>query len=284
MRAFIAVATERNFTRAADRLCMSQPALSRAIAQLEHLLGERLVDRTHQTVTLTTAGGRLLPHARLVVASLQYAVSAARGEASRIRLGFTWDSSFAELPLIVQDFEQRNAGAAVDLVRLDKPFSGLTDGCCDLEFVRDFESREGIDSTLLFREPSVVALPVDHRLGGKSVIDVADLRDELSVVVIGNLPPVDRTALVSSNAEIISVANIDEWLIAIAARRGIGVIEKSIADFHGHPQVRITALRNGPLAALHVAWLRTAQRVDSDALIQIALKLTDRRRQFRSVS
>lgn len=278
MRAFIAVAAEQNFTRAAEQLCMSQPALSRTIAQMEHLLGERLVHRSHQTVTLTSAGTRLLPHARSVVESLRHAVSAARGEVPQLRVGFTWDSCFEEIPLIVQAYEQAGPWAEIELTGLDEPFSGLRDGRCDLEFIRDFEQPDAMRGSLLFREPRVVALPADHVLAGKPEIDAEDIRYETSVVAIGDHPRVDLSAFVPGNVDVVKVQNIDEWLIAIAAGRGIALVGKSVADFHRHPQIHIATLRNSPSTSLHVAWLNAGRSEESDLLVRLALKLTRPRR------
>src|SRR4051795_5682508 len=70
LRAFVAVAEELNFTRAAQRLHLAQQALSAQIQQLETRVGERLFDRTTRSVALTEAGERLLPHARAVLAAL----------------------------------------------------------------------------------------------------------------------------------------------------------------------------------------------------------------------
>src|SRR5437763_13996014 len=70
LRAFVAVAKELNFTRAASRLHLAQQALSAQVRQLETRVGERLFDRTTRSVALTEAGERLLPHARATLAAL----------------------------------------------------------------------------------------------------------------------------------------------------------------------------------------------------------------------
>jgi DNA-binding transcriptional LysR family regulator len=273
-RAFLAVATELNFTRAANRLCMSQPALSRCVAQLERLLGERLVHRTRQRVSLTPAGTRLLPHARLVLDSLRNAVRSAHGEATRLRVGFTTDSSFAEIPVIVQEFENDNPGIGIDLICLDRQFKGLASGLCDLEFVRDSKLGPHTDSTLLFQEPRVAALPCDHWLAGKAEIKMENISEEPIIVVVGSMPPLDFASLGLADAGIVSVNSIDAWMIAIGAGRGIGIIDKSVSDFHKHPRVRFAELRDGPLSSVWAAWPSNAHRAEGDALIKIALEMT----------
>jgi DNA-binding transcriptional LysR family regulator len=271
--AFLAVATELNFTRAANRLCMSQPALSRCVAQMERLLGERLVYRTRQQVSLTPAGERLLPHARMVLESLRNAVRAAHGEAARLRVGFTTDYSFAEIPVIVQAFENSYSNIDVDLICLDKQFNGLVSGLCDLEFVRGSRPGPNVGSTLLFQEPRVAALPCDHRLAGKAEIKMEDISEE-PFVVVGNMPSLDLAPLGLANASIISVDSIDAWMIAIGAGRGIGITDKSVADFHKHSRVWFAELQDGPLASVWAAWPINTHRTEIDILIRIALEVT----------
>jgi regulatory helix-turn-helix LysR family protein len=88
-RAFAAVARERSFTRAAERLLITQPALTRTIQQLEAALQVRLVDRTSRHVELTEAGTDFLEHAERVLGAVEQALAAARQQAT-VRLGFSW--------------------------------------------------------------------------------------------------------------------------------------------------------------------------------------------------
>jgi DNA-binding transcriptional LysR family regulator len=273
-RAFVAVATEMNFTRAAGRLCMSQPALSRTVAQFEHLLGERLVHRARRQVCLTPAGARLLPYARLVLESLQNAVRTATGEVARLRLGVTADSSFAEIPSIIHAFENSHSDIGVDLVCLDRQFKGLASGLCDLEFVRGARPGSHIHSTLLFQEPRMAALPCDHRLAGKAEIKIEDISDEPFVVMLGSMPSLDLAQLGLADAEIISVNSADVWMITIGAGRGIGIIDKSIAESRKHSRVWFAELHDSPPNSVWAARPSNAHRMECDTLIEIALEMT----------
>jgi DNA-binding transcriptional LysR family regulator len=282
-RAFLAVAAERNFTRAANRLYMSQPALSRCVAQLEHLLGERLVHRMRQQVTLTPAGARLLPHARMVLESLQNAVRAALGESTRLRVGFTTDSSFAEIPLIVRAFENSHPGIGVDFVGLDRQFEGLVNGLCDLEFVRGSSCGPNISSTLLFQEPRMAALPCDHGLAGKAGIKMEDISEEQFVVAVGSMPSLDLAPLGLAAAKIIPVNSIDAWMIAIGVGRGIGITDRSVADLHKSSCVWFAELRDSPPASVWAAWPSNAHCADCDILVKIAQEITKETRNEESL-
>jgi DNA-binding transcriptional LysR family regulator len=122
-----AVAEERNFTRAAERLQLTQPALSRTIAALERLLRTTLVFRNRRTVQLTAAGSRFLPHAQRVLAVLTEAVDAVGGDVPPLRVGFTWGSAEYTAP-IVRAFDQAHPGVRVDIRRYDDTLAGLADG------------------------------------------------------------------------------------------------------------------------------------------------------------
>src|SRR5262245_59478007 len=89
LRAFAAVAHHRSFTRAAEELLISQPALSRTVTQLESALSVRLLDRSSRHVELTKSGTEFLTHVEHVLAALDQALAAARREIT-IRLGFSW--------------------------------------------------------------------------------------------------------------------------------------------------------------------------------------------------
>ena len=107
-RQFLAVAEELHFGRAAQRLNMTQPPLTQAIAQLEALLALRLFDRTKRSVQLTAAGAALVPEARDLLARAQalpaYARASADGEAGRLRLAFVSTVGFDLLPHWVRAF------------------------------------------------------------------------------------------------------------------------------------------------------------------------------------
>src|SRR4029453_16109390 len=111
LRYFVAVAEERNFSRAARRLRMTQPPLSHAIRQLEPELGTKLFRRSSREVKLTEAGAALLEGAKRTLAEAEGAVAAARragaGELGSLRIGFSWSARFETLPKLGQAFRSQ---------------------------------------------------------------------------------------------------------------------------------------------------------------------------------
>src|SRR5689334_1027262 len=119
-RQFVALAETLHFGRAAQRLHMTQPPLTQAIAQLERLLGVRLFDRTKRSVKLTPAGDALLPQARELLARAlslpAQARAAAGGESGTLRLAFVSTVGFAQLPEWVRSFRAKHPQVQLELI------------------------------------------------------------------------------------------------------------------------------------------------------------------------
>ncbi|NML52515.1 LysR family transcriptional regulator [Streptomyces sp. R302] len=186
LRYFLAVAEELHFTRAAERLYVSQPALSKQIRALERQLGAPLFDRDRQGVRLTEVGTALLPHARAVLAAwdeAEHAVRTAREEASgTLVVGMsTSPGRGGLLPAIRSRFTEAHPRAAPRLRQIgwEDPTAGLADGSSDVAFVwLPLAGPERFRWVVVATEPRLVALPEGHPLAARARIDFAELLDE----------------------------------------------------------------------------------------------------------
>ena len=177
---FIAVAEELHFGRAAERLHMTQPPLSRQIQQLEHELGVQLIERSSRAVSLTAAGAAFLPDARRIVALAESAaLTVARvpaGDLGTVTVGFTGASARAVLPRLMQ--RAREILPDVRLVLREMVTSaqidGLAGGDLDLGIVRPPISRPGIATRPLHHERLVAAVPADHDLADVEHLAIED--------------------------------------------------------------------------------------------------------------
>jgi DNA-binding transcriptional LysR family regulator len=167
---FIAVAEELHFGRAAERLHMTQPPLSRQIQQLETELGVHLIDRTTRSVTLTPAGVAFLPEARRI---LQLAEGAAQtvkripaGDLGTVVVGFTAASAHAVLPRLLDSVREKLPDVKLDLREMVSAaqIEGLMTGELDLGMARPPLKRPGLVSRPLLHEQLVAALPGGHPL------------------------------------------------------------------------------------------------------------------------
>ncbi|MGW2699091.1 LysR family transcriptional regulator [Streptomyces sp. NPDC001340] len=186
LRYFVAVAEELHFTRAAERLYVSQPALSKQIRALERQLGAELLRRDQHGVALTAAGEALLPHARRVLAAWEEgaaAVEAAKAaQRSTLVVGMsTSPGRGGLLPAIRSRFTAAHPEATARLRQMswEDPTAGLADGSADVAFVwLPLPDEERYAWTVLAEEPRLVALPDTHPLAARAEIDFADLLDE----------------------------------------------------------------------------------------------------------
>lgn len=189
LRYFLAVAAERNFSRAAERLHMAQPPLSRQIQQLEQEVGAPLFDRNARPMALTDAGRLLYEHSMQVTRRMDELKEAMRGfvNANRARfvVGFVPSVLYARLPDIIRRF--RKAAPDVDLSLVEmmsiEQIVALKEGRIDVGFGRVRFEDPAIEREVLREEELVAALPIGHRLlKGERSIDLADLSDEAVIV------------------------------------------------------------------------------------------------------
>ncbi|MGS2809516.1 LysR family transcriptional regulator [Nocardia sp. MW-W600-9] len=184
LRYFVAVAEELNFTRAAQRLHVSQQGLSTQIKQLERTLEVALFARTTRTVELTTAGAVFLRDARAMLTGLGTAIERARsvhrGERDRLVLGLLEGGALTLTEPILSAFRERHPDVSVELRHFsyEDPAVGLTDGSVDVAFARRPFVDDGVRFEPLFTEPLMVMLPSSHRLADRTEVSAHELLDE----------------------------------------------------------------------------------------------------------
>ncbi len=182
VRYFVAVAEERHFTRAAERLAVAQPSVSRQIQKLEEELGTTLFHRMRGNIALTPAGEALLPWARRVLDDLESARSEVRELAElrrgRLSVGATPSLSTALLPPTLARFHAAHPG--VDLVLREAGSRDLVSECeqgtLDIALVILPVRHDVLATTPLLREELVVAVPRQHPLAGRRSIALGELR------------------------------------------------------------------------------------------------------------
>jgi DNA-binding transcriptional LysR family regulator len=180
LRAFVAVAEELSFTRAAKRLFLAQQALSAQIRQLEERLGVQLLTRTTRRVELTEAGGVLYQRAIALLASVDELVSATRSAAGGrpgLTVGFVAPVDHPAMGAALAVFAERRPDVDVSVHYGDllDPTGGLRDRKVDVAFVYGPFDTSGLELRLLFTEPRGVAIATDHRFAELDEVPVADV-------------------------------------------------------------------------------------------------------------
>ena len=195
LRYFVAVAEELHFTRAADRLNMSQPPLSQRIMELERELQVTLFERTRRRVELTAVGGHFLDCARAVLARLDAGVEAvrqiARNETGHLVIGWEPLVELGSVPRLVQEIRQQYPDMRIEvrtLVTTDL-LRALRDGRIDAAFVSSPDAQDDLAVHVLEREPLLAVLPDGHRLADRAPIRASELALECHVRLAPHVAP-----------------------------------------------------------------------------------------------
>lgn len=184
LKCFLAVAEELNFSRAAARLHMTQPPLSRQIQLLEKSLGVVLFARNNRRVQLTAMGEQLLKEARLILKlSDRLALSlrqSAAGETGTLSMGFTAVFSWAFVPSLLKEMAQRLPGVTFNLHELvsNKQITAIQHNQLDIGFVRHVPPDARLAWLPLNAESLIAAFPSDHPLARKRKIPLAAFNHE----------------------------------------------------------------------------------------------------------
>ncbi len=184
LRYFVAVAEELNFTRAAARLRVAQPALSSQIKDLEEEIQTPLFQRGRRGVQLTAAGKTFYTRARSILVHAKQAVDEARGAAGlsmgSLVLGFPSGLHLDHLSQTIRTFQRENPQVELDYYHglTAEQLKALREGRIDLAFVALPVSLEGLNHRLIWRVPFKVVLPRRHALARKAGFELAELRGE----------------------------------------------------------------------------------------------------------
>jgi DNA-binding transcriptional LysR family regulator len=264
LRYFVAVAEELNFRRAAERLHLAQPVLSRQIRALEKELHARLFTRDSAGTQLTEAGCQLLTDATVLLANAH----AAQRRVARAAAG-TVTFTVGFMPGLTVTEPVRALGAAhpdisVEVLRTDwtDQIAVLHDGRADIGYVRMPVDLTGLQSSLLFTEPRVAVLPTSHRLAGKEKVSIHDLADEHLLQHPEAVPEWQAVATELRDGRrpsFVDARSVEEKLERVAADKGFSVLPESTASYYQRPDVAWVPITDIALNEVRLAWV-SAQR------------------------
>lgn len=247
LRYFVAVAEELHFGRAAKRLHIAQPPLSRQIRDLEREIGTPLFDRVPRGVDLTPAGRAFLPEARLTLAQAdraqRSAQRAARGETGRLRVGFVEAATHSGiLPDVLSFFRMHLPGVGLSLFELDpqRQEEAFRDARIDLGILNSapLDADRWLRVELIYTEPVVLAVPGTHRLASRARFTLGSLATESFVLFPRYVsPPMYDDIIARCRAAKFSPRIVQEaagWhtlASLVGAGVGVGFVPRSLARF-----------------------------------------------------
>ncbi|MEU5635216.1 LysR family transcriptional regulator [Streptomyces rishiriensis] len=246
---FVAVAEERNFTRAAERVHISQSGVSAQIRQLERELGAELFDRSARTVTLTVAGKAALEHARAALAAVG-AVGQAVDEVTcllrgRLTVGMVIGCTLTPLFDALAAFHQAHPAVEISLLEdnSDRLVEQVRAGAVDVALTGTAAVPDGLDALTVVSERLVAAVPAGHPLAKRRRVTLRDLAAHPLVCMppgTGLRTVFDRACAAASLRPTIALeASAADAIAALAARGlGVAVLSTSMAAAHSD---RLTA-------------------------------------------
>ena len=281
IRYFLAVADTLNFTRASERSFVSQPALTKAIQRLEETIGGRLFDRTKNSVQLSELGRAMLPNLRQIHDSANHAREEARrlvrDSKDVVRVGVMCTLDFHQL---LAGFDASQSGRSeIELRFRDGNLEALTDaldqGDLDLGIMcSPYEMPKRFAATPLFSEDYVLAIGDDHRFGGRTGIELAELhRERYCERVLCEFSTFSARLLRDRGVEmqVVQQSAREDWIQALVrANFGVAFMPVSIARAAGLDHVRATDVPIARQVSVLVQAERpitSAQRVVIDSLL-----------------
>jgi DNA-binding transcriptional LysR family regulator len=259
LRYFVTVAEELHFGRAAERLQMTQPALSKQIAGLEKELGVQLFARTKRTVQLTVPGEVFWEQAKQILsqvdAAIQLTKRTARGEEGQLRIGFTATATHTILPMLVRKFRDRFPNVELTMLELctEAQVAALKESKIDLAFLHPPIDERGLKIYPILEENFVAVLPKNHHLLKYKQIPLSAFANEPLIVHPRQEGPVLYDGLIQIchqfgfQPQIIQESiSLQTRVCLVAAGIGISFVSESVQSLVG-TDVICRALANCPI-------------------------------------
>lgn len=267
LRYFVSVARELNFTRAAQKLHVAQPALSRQIKQLESELGVRLLERDSRGVYLTESGKAFLTEAEELLKRSEQAIRAAKGTKSdipQLNLGYVWGLFHSLVPRVLMAFRQGYPEIGVNLFDLSalQQAAAIREGKLEAGFIGF--AHEAESAGLMKRKVStvtfLVALPQNHRCARMKQVRLETLAEDLFIGISEQTYPgasqqvSEACRRAGFRPRILQMAERGYTILGLVATGcGVALLPESLKALP-HPGIRFRPLSAPPVAELFVAW------------------------------
>lgn len=264
---FVVLAEELHFSRAAKRLCISQPPLSMAIKQLEGTLQAQLFERNSRGVRLTHAGRHLLAQARDILERTRRAAAdtraVAQGMAGSLRLGFVGSSMYRGLPEALELMRAQYPDVRVDLLELNSidQLAALQSGKIDLGLMHTLAPPAGMRAQVVVSEPFIACLPARHPLAAQDRIAMAQLANERLILFSEAVSPdyfgVIRSMCQKAGFDPELRHEVRHWLSVLSlvgTGQGVSLVPACLQRAGMQGLVFKPLARKAPLSVLQAMW------------------------------
>ncbi|MDE1147358.1 MAG: LysR family transcriptional regulator [Azospirillaceae bacterium] len=266
LRYFVAVAETLHFSRAAERLHVTQPPLSRQVAALEKELGVQLLERHSRRARLTHAGERFLADAKAVLVAFDQACRNAQlsqqGELGDLRIGFMMHAAYSSVPALTRRFMAAKPNVQLHLREVIPAtlLDDILDGTFDAGITFNPGPVRGLVMRVIHREPMCLAVPADHRLAGVAPISAEMLVGEPLIAAPMSVTPTlrrsiaDYFARVGATPVIRLETQLQQTIVSLVAEGiGVALVPRSLEKL-GMGGVRFRDLADPPMVEHILAW------------------------------
>ncbi|MFI0711823.1 LysR family transcriptional regulator [Streptomyces inhibens] len=254
-RCFLAIADTLSVTRAAERLHLTQPAVSRTLRQLENELGVRLVDRSTHHLALTPDGLAFRDRAAIAVTAFDGALGYGHRTSWPLRLGHAWSAAGTDTTRLLRRWREEHPETPLELLRIDDRTAGLARGDVDAALLRGEVRAPGLVTEQLTTEPRVAGLPADDPLAHRSALSLTELTDRtIALNTVSGVTTLDLWPASARPASTITIGNTDDWLATVTGGRAVGVTTSATAEMHPHPAMAYVPLTDAPPVPVVIAW------------------------------
>lgn len=264
LRSFVVLADELHFARAAERLHVSQPALSQTIRQLERGTGLQLLARTTRRVELTPEGAEVRDSALDVLAQFDQLMERARETAAGARgtlcVGYIIGAAVDIVPRVLRVHSEHFPGVVIRTSEFDfsQPMVGLDDGSSHVAIVRPPIDLPGGQLVRLISESRVACLPETHALADRQEVSIRELLDEPIIAAPGHGPWRDYWLCCEYRdgappPVVDEAATFEAEFQAVASGRGISITAEAAARFYARPGLRFPRITDIPPCEVAVA-------------------------------
>lgn len=275
LRYLVACVEAGSFTDAAIALHVSQAAVSRTIAGLEKVVGDRIFRRAPHGCELTSTGRQILPEARRVLAEAERFTEFLQTRHGVLRLGYTWAALGRHTTTLQREWPRRHEAIELELVRYNSPSAGLLEGMCDIAILRNQLEDRRIDHLVVGLERRLAAYASDDAQWAR--------RRQLTMADVAQRTVVSDPRSGTTNVQLwegfgraprfVETKDVDNWLDAIAAGRGVGTTAEATALHHARDGITFRPLKDGPRIAVRLAWWRDQRPAGLTDLIDEVTRL-----------
>jgi DNA-binding transcriptional LysR family regulator len=287
LRCFVTVAEELHFGRAAARLNMTQPPLSRQIQVLEHIVDAPLLERTSRSVRLTPAGRSFLPEARRILKLAESASQVARriamGKTGSLKLGYTAAAAYGYLPELIAACRARLPEVDFSLKEMvsEDQLEALTSGQIDAGLLRPPIGRPELATRRVLAEPLLAAIPRKHPLASAATLSIKDFDSQPFVMYSPYESRYFHDLLVAlfTHADVLPryvqhLGQIHSILAMVRAGLGAAIVPAAAASLRiADVKLRPLKLRTPAPVELFLVWRRDCENPLLPSLVEIAGEL-----------